>query len=89
MITLTGKRVEARSDRRVLLDVDGEQPGKLPVVIEMVPQALTPDFGRGLNLVERFLINISIFPLVNWQSHWSVSGFGCQKSEKLSLKPEH
>lgn len=40
VITLTGKRVEARSQRRVLLDVDGEQPGKLPVVIEMLPRAL-------------------------------------------------
>jgi YegS/Rv2252/BmrU family lipid kinase len=33
--TLTGKRVEAYSDQRVLLDVDGEQPGRLPAVIEM------------------------------------------------------
>ena len=34
------KRVEAYSDQRVLLDVDGEQLGQLPVVIEMVPGAL-------------------------------------------------
>ena len=38
--TLVGKRVEACSDQRVLLDVDGEQPGQLPVIIEMVPKAL-------------------------------------------------
>jgi len=38
--TLVGKRVEAYSDQRALLDVDGEQPGQLPVVIEMVPGAL-------------------------------------------------
>lgn len=34
------KRVEAHSDQRVLLDVDGEQPGQLPVVIDIVPNAL-------------------------------------------------
>jgi YegS/Rv2252/BmrU family lipid kinase len=38
--SLVGKRVEASSDQRVLLDVDGEQIGSLPVVIEMVPGAV-------------------------------------------------
>jgi len=38
--TLVGKRVEAYSDQRVLLDVDGEQPGRLPVIVEMVPGVL-------------------------------------------------
>ncbi len=38
--TLVGKRVEAYSDQRVLLDVDGEQPGLLPVIIDIVPEAL-------------------------------------------------
>jgi diacylglycerol kinase (ATP) len=38
--TLTGKKVEARSDERVLLDVDGEQPGLLPVAVEIIPSAL-------------------------------------------------
>ena len=37
---LTGKRIEAHSDQRVLLDVDGEQPGQLPVSMEIVPRAL-------------------------------------------------
>jgi YegS/Rv2252/BmrU family lipid kinase len=37
---LTGKRIEARSRQEVLIDMDGEQPGRLPVVIEMVPAAL-------------------------------------------------
>lgn len=37
---LTGKKVEASSEQRVLLDVDGEQPGRLPVVIDIVPAAL-------------------------------------------------
>jgi diacylglycerol kinase family enzyme len=37
---LSGKRVEAYSDQTVLLDVDGEQPGQLPVVIDMVPGAI-------------------------------------------------
>jgi diacylglycerol kinase (ATP) len=38
--SFVGKRVEAFSEQRVLLDVDGEQIGALPVVIEMVPQAV-------------------------------------------------
>jgi diacylglycerol kinase family enzyme len=37
---LTGKKIEARSEERVLLDVDGEQPGVLPVTAEIVPAAL-------------------------------------------------
>ncbi len=40
VITMTGKKIEALSDHRVLLDVDGEQPGMLPVVIDMIPGAL-------------------------------------------------
>jgi diacylglycerol kinase (ATP) len=38
--TFVGKRVEASSDQQVLLDVDGEQPGRLPVVIDIVPKAV-------------------------------------------------
>jgi diacylglycerol kinase family enzyme len=38
--SLTGKRIEAHSDQRVLLDVDGEQPGQLPVSMEIVPGAV-------------------------------------------------
>lgn len=38
--SVTGKRVEAFSDHRVLIDMDGEQPGELPLVIDMVPHAL-------------------------------------------------
>ncbi|MBU2054163.1 MAG: diacylglycerol kinase family lipid kinase [Proteobacteria bacterium] len=37
---LTGKRVFASSEQRVLLDVDGEQPGTLPAEMEIVPGAL-------------------------------------------------
>ena len=40
VFSLTGKRIEAHSNQRVLLDVDGEQPGQLPVTIEIVPGAL-------------------------------------------------
>jgi diacylglycerol kinase (ATP) len=46
--TLEGRRVEAFSEQRVLLDVDGEQPGRLPVAIDMVPAAIrfiVPDPG--------------------------------------------
>ena len=35
------RRVEARSDEQVLLDLDGEQPGRLPAVFEILPRALT------------------------------------------------
>ena len=38
---LTGKKVGATSEERVLVDCDGEQPGCLPVVAEMMPAALT------------------------------------------------
>jgi diacylglycerol kinase family enzyme len=38
---LTGKKVEAQSEQLVLLDVDGEQPGRLPVVIDIIPSALS------------------------------------------------
>jgi diacylglycerol kinase (ATP) len=38
--TLVGKSIEASSEQRVLLDVDGEQPGQLPVVIDIVPKAI-------------------------------------------------
>jgi len=37
---LTGKKIEALSDQKVLLDVDGEQPGMMPIVIHVVPAAL-------------------------------------------------
>jgi len=35
-----GKRVRATSRERILLDVDGEQPGILPAIIGIVPHAL-------------------------------------------------
>ncbi|MDP1991977.1 MAG: hypothetical protein Q8K00_13255, partial [Syntrophales bacterium] len=34
------KRVIASSEQRVLLDVDGEQPGTLPAELSIVPGAL-------------------------------------------------
>ncbi len=37
---LTGRRVEASSNQQVLFEADGEQPGQLPVVIEILPGAL-------------------------------------------------
>lgn len=40
IIKLTGKRIVARASQRVLLDMDGEQPGQLPAVIEMAPSAI-------------------------------------------------
>ena len=41
IIKLIGRRVMASSAQVVLLDMDGEQPGRLPAVIEMVPSALS------------------------------------------------
>jgi diacylglycerol kinase (ATP) len=38
--TLAGRRVKASSEQKVLLDVDGEQPGQLPAVIDIVPKAV-------------------------------------------------
>jgi diacylglycerol kinase (ATP) len=37
---LKGKTISASSDQRVLLDVDGEQPGTLPVTLDVIPRAL-------------------------------------------------
>ncbi len=38
--TLRARLLEAESDEEVLLDVDGEQPGRLPVRVELLPGAL-------------------------------------------------
>jgi YegS/Rv2252/BmrU family lipid kinase len=38
--SFTGKKIEAASPQQVLLDTDGEQPGTLPVIIELLPGAL-------------------------------------------------
>jgi diacylglycerol kinase family enzyme len=40
VLTYKGKKVEAYSNQHVLLDVDGEQPGTLPVTVDIVPRAL-------------------------------------------------
>lgn len=40
VFTRTATRVLAESEQKVLLDVDGEQPGRLPVAIDMVPGAV-------------------------------------------------
>ena len=40
VISLAGEKVEALSSQQVLLDVDGEQPGKLPIVIGIIPDVL-------------------------------------------------
>jgi YegS/Rv2252/BmrU family lipid kinase len=37
---LKGKTISASSSQRVLLDVDGEQPGTLPVTVEIIPEAV-------------------------------------------------
>ena len=38
--SLTGRRIEAFSSQRVLLDLDGEQPGSLPLTARILPRAL-------------------------------------------------
>jgi len=38
--TFRARLLEAESDEEVLLDVDGEQPGRLPVRVELLPGAL-------------------------------------------------
>ncbi len=42
----TGKRVVASSDQRVLLDIDGEQPGTLPAELVIVPGAINMIMNR-------------------------------------------
>ncbi len=37
---MTATRIQAESAEKVLLDVDGEQPGRLPLTAEIVPRAL-------------------------------------------------
>ncbi len=37
---ITGIKVEAYSDQKVLLEMDGEQPGRLPAVFEIIPKVL-------------------------------------------------
>ncbi len=38
--TFRCRRLEATSEEEVLLDVDGEQPGRLPATFELLPGAL-------------------------------------------------
>ncbi len=40
VISLTGEKIEALPYQPILLEVDGEQPGRLPIVISMVSGAL-------------------------------------------------
>jgi len=40
VIFMKGKRITATSDREVLLDVDGEAPGRLPATFEILPGAI-------------------------------------------------
>jgi diacylglycerol kinase (ATP) len=42
------KRIEASSQERVLLDVDGEQPGRLPASFEIVPAAIQVCVPEGI-----------------------------------------
>ena len=39
-VTARARKVKATSDEVVLLDVDGEQPGRLPASMELLPGAL-------------------------------------------------
>jgi len=43
---MTCKRISVRSDQRVLIDMDGEQPGYLPAAIEILPKAVKLITGR-------------------------------------------
>jgi YegS/Rv2252/BmrU family lipid kinase len=40
VISARGSRVEATSDEEVLIDMDGEQPGRLPITLEVLPGAI-------------------------------------------------
>jgi YegS/Rv2252/BmrU family lipid kinase len=41
VFSTTAKKVSLSSDERVLIDIDGEQPGVLPADVEIVPAAIT------------------------------------------------
>ena len=43
---VTGQKVVAASDQRVLLDIDGEQPGTLPAELAIVPGAINMVMNR-------------------------------------------
>lgn len=40
IITLTGRRIEATSRQDIRIEADGEQPGWLPIVIDLLPRAM-------------------------------------------------
>lgn len=46
VISFTGKKIEADSSQPILLDVDGEQMGTLPVTVEILPGALSMIIGE-------------------------------------------
>jgi len=39
-LAFRGRRIEVESDYPIPLDVDGEGPGTLPAIFEVIPQAL-------------------------------------------------
>jgi diacylglycerol kinase (ATP) len=47
--SLRGKHIEATCDDEVLIDMDGEQPGRLPITLDVLPRALkiiAPPFSQ-------------------------------------------
>jgi YegS/Rv2252/BmrU family lipid kinase len=48
VITLTGRHIEAASTQDIRIDADGEQPGWLPVVIDILPHTLSVIVDREM-----------------------------------------
>jgi len=48
IITMTGRHIEASSKQDIRIDMDGEQPGWLPVVIDILPQAMSMIVDREM-----------------------------------------
>ena len=48
VLTLTCRHIEATSEQGIRLDLDGEQPGWLPTVIDIVPSALPVIVDRDM-----------------------------------------
>ncbi len=49
ILNLSGRHIEALSDEPVLIDMDGEQPGRLPLTIDIVPRCLSLVVSRDFS----------------------------------------
>jgi len=48
ILNISGRHIEALSDETVLIDMDGEQPGRLPLSIDIIPRCLSMVIPRDM-----------------------------------------